>query len=152
MRAELAGATKDPTGKYLLADGNLIQFEVEVGRDSYVGIWWEDATGAVTQLFPNRLDSSHLIAAGKPARIPRQDDFPIEATMSTGPEQVRILATTQRWEPIEGQLQGPMVVFDSPEQKARFQAQLRALRVGDRQGGPNLVSELVIPFEVRGKQ
>src|SRR5262249_18014063 len=120
MQVDLLGGVADPAGMVRLTAGNLVQFRLTVGRDSYVGVWWVDGKDNVVQLFPNRFDQQHLVRQGQTKTLPGDAKYAIRATASKGREYVHVFATTRPWEPIGGHRAGPYEVFSEPEEQARL--------------------------------
>src|SRR5262249_7761473 len=144
LRVEMVGKTPDPTGTYHLAEGERISFRLEVDRDAYVGVWYVDQR-RVTQLFPNDFDTDPLVRAGRVQAVPGNDEYAIEAEVSTGPEHVHVLASTRRWRPLVGlRGVGKDGVFQQVEGK-----ELDLLIRGLKLVGKEKTAEAVLPFRVR---
>ena len=77
----------------------------------------------------------HLIRAGESRLVPGERTYRLRVTPSTRPEQIRVAASTVRWNPIQGEKQGPFVVFRTEEAKERWQRQLRGIMLDPTTGG-----------------
>jgi serine/threonine protein kinase len=142
IKVELIGARKDPSGPlHRMTEGQLLSFRIEAPQNCYIGIWYENEEGKITQLFPNDHDPNYLIVAGKPRFIPGENDYIIPASRGNGPGRMRILASTERWDPIKGRKVGPFVVFATPEE-------LEGLRNFEVQAKTKAVSENVFLMQV----
>ncbi len=126
FRCELLGEGPDVSDDVTLAVGQRMTFRLESDQDCYVGIWHIDKSGTVTQLFPNKHDYDHFLEAGKPRIVPGEEHrYYISVTASDGPEFLHVIATTERWESLVGREFGPHVVFATPEERAKWEEQLR---------------------------
>jgi hypothetical protein len=142
LEVELIGSRKDPAGPlYHVKEGELISFRIQAPQNCWVGIWYENEEGKVTQLFPNDEDPDHLIVAGRPRLIPGDKPYGIRAKPSRGPGKFHVLASTESWTPLEGQKLGPYVVFATPQERER----LRNFEIETR---TRAVSEVVLPVQV----
>jgi hypothetical protein len=117
LQVELIGVRKDSTGAlYRITEGQPLSVEIRSPHTCYAGIWYENDEGKVYQLFPNDYDPDHRIAAGVPRLIPGDKDYQIRAAPANGPGRLRVLASTERWNPLLGRRAGPYVVFATPEE------------------------------------
>ncbi len=137
-------------GALLLRAGQPVWFEVRSDRDCYLGVWHVDRQGVVTQLFPNRYDQDHFLAAAATRSIPGKIGYELLVTASAGPEYLHFLASTQNWPPLVGEAFGPKVAFATEEELKRWQEKLRGVVVQPR--SERVVSELVAPIEVRAAE
>jgi hypothetical protein len=118
---EFLGTRKEPTASlHHITEGQLLSFRLESSVNCYVGIWYTNEEGKVTQLFPNDHDLNHLLIAGKPRLIPGENDYVIRAAPAKGPGRMHVLASTERWDPLKGRKAGPYVVFATPEELEGF--------------------------------
>ena len=115
VSVELVGSVEGPQGERLLDEGQHILLRLTVARDAYVAIWTVDHEGVVTQLFPNDYEPEYHVLAGAPYTIPGKNArYRIDADLSKGLEQLRVVAQTRRWNPIQGEKQAPFAVFAPP--------------------------------------
>jgi serine/threonine protein kinase len=146
IKVELAGGQRDLLGRVTLTEGDLVSFRIEVARDAYVGVWSVETGGNVTLLFPNSAEPDHLIRAGEPRAVPGDTGIPIRATVSQGPEYVHVVASTRRWSSAAGERQGPYLAFTMPQDRSRWQEQLRGLVLEPtslEDGSPSMVAEAI---------
>jgi hypothetical protein len=127
LRVTLQGARKDPaTGLNRMKDGQELVFQLETPHPCYVGIWYTDHAGEITQLFPNKHEPNHLVPGGTVRQVPGPEaGYSIKAEAEPGPGWIQVIASTEPWNPLRGRLEGPYVVFKSAEE----QAQLRAFKI-----------------------
>ncbi len=130
-----------------LEEGEIVKFRVKVARKAYVGIWTVEADGTVLQLFPNKGDPNHLFEADKEREAPADSDI---AVPSVGVDQVWVEASTKHWDPVEGERQGPFLLFKKARHKKGWLAQRRDLR-GLRPAG-QLLSETVLRYRVKPRR
>jgi hypothetical protein len=141
-------------GEPIVDKNGLVQFveaqkfivEIVADRDCYLGVWYIDDAGTVVQLFPNEHEPDHYIRAGKPRRIPGEDSYAIEATISKTTERLHAVASTKRWDPVAGETIGPYAVFSGTKKK-EWQSQVRGLTIVNPNQS-NEVAEKIIPFRV----
>lgn len=117
----------DKDGMLQLTTGQLLQYQLEVEEDAYVGVWDCSADGQVRQLFPNSVDSDSLIKKGQPRVIP-DETLRIRLTTSPQPEHVWVLASSERWELPGGKVEGPFSVISTIEERERWQAAIEKTR------------------------
>jgi serine/threonine protein kinase len=122
-----------------VAPGALVQLEIEVEKEAYVGVWTVEADGTVLQLFPNPEDKDHHFKAGEKRRVPAQGARVVE---SRNVDQVRIEASTKPWDPVRGEKEGPFELFKAERQRKDWEAQRRGLRLPG-----NSLSERVLPYQ-----
>lgn len=134
LKAVMVGSMRGDNGARKLFEKDTISFEVEVERDAYVAIWSIDPEGAITQLFPNANEDDHLFRAGTARTIPSPDlpegkSYKIEATPSTDVEEIRVVASTQKWAPIAGKRVAgtPYSEFRTAAEREEWQSQRRGL-------------------------
>ncbi len=133
-----------------LVEGQPVWFQLHPDRDCYVGVWHLDGSGTVTQLFPNRYDQDHFVAAGTTRTIPGEADYKLSVTASRGREYLHVLASTEPWPPLMGEDFGPRVAFASEDDVRRWKARLRGMvLVPD---GTRKVAEVLVPLDVRGAE
>jgi serine/threonine protein kinase len=145
LNVELQNTHKDPDGNlYRIREGNLIGFRIESSTTCYVGIWYDNREGKITQLFPNDYDCNYLVVPGKPRLVPGESDYQIPARAARIPGRMRIVASTERWNPIAGRKAGPFVVFATEEE-------LLALRNFDLANKTKQISELVFQVQVESR-
>jgi hypothetical protein len=136
-----------------------VAFEVTAARTAYLGLWCVDDNGVVTQLFPNKWESNHLVKGGETRRVPGLPRYAIRATTpSRKPEKVIVFASTQRWEPPAPERHrgaGPeagYLVFVTPEEQREFEELLRGLELvpggPDPERGPPRSAKVVLSYLV----
>jgi predicted Ser/Thr protein kinase len=120
IQVQLSTARKDPSGPlYRMTEGQLLVLQLEVPVTSYVGVWYEDEEGTIRQLFPDKKhEPDHRVEAGKPRLIPQ--GYKLRARPGAAPGLLRVLASTEWWDPWKGQKDGPLVVFATKEEVAQF--------------------------------
>jgi tRNA A-37 threonylcarbamoyl transferase component Bud32 len=129
LKVEILDSRPGPDGERLLPEGNETTFQVEVGRDAYVGIWNVAPDGSITQVFPNKYELDHFVRAGKPRIVPDPARrYAAEAVFTGGVEQVRVLASTKPWDSLDGERQGPYLVFKSVEDREKLEGKLREIK------------------------
>jgi hypothetical protein len=159
VRVVAVGGQRDRDGRLLLTVGNKVVFEVTPARDAYLGLWCVDDTGVVTQLFPNKWESDHLVKGGEARKVPGLARYAIQATTpSKKPETLIVFASTKRWEPPapdQHRGAGPeegYIVFVTPEEQREFHEMLRGLELVPRgvvvDGGPPLSAKIEVPYLV----
>jgi hypothetical protein len=126
LKVEMLASRPGANGVRELVEGQEVRFRIEVERDAYVGLWTIDPDGSIVQLFPSRFDPDHKIRA-KQARTLPGGDYQIIAEGVRGTEQVRVVASTEFWDPIRGQQQGPFWLFKTGEERQQWERQLRGL-------------------------
>jgi hypothetical protein len=139
-------AVVDKKGLVQFVEAQKFIVEIVADRDCYLGVWYIDDAGTVVQLFPNEHEPDHHIRAGKPRRIPGDDSYAIEATISKTTERLHVVASTKRWNPFAGETVGPYVVF-SGSKKKEWKSQVRGLTIV-KPNQSNAVAEKIIPFRV----
>ena len=98
-----------------------VVFRVTPDRDAYVGVWMVAPDGSFAQLFPNEYESDHAVKKGQTRTIPDPKlDYDITAYASGGAEQVRVVASTRKWSPFQGEKDGPYQVFKSLTDRQRL--------------------------------
>jgi hypothetical protein len=118
-----------------------VRFRIKVDRAAYVGVWTVEADG-VYQLFPNAQESIHLFQAGEERIVPR---LGAEAVPSRDIDRVLVEASTKPWNPVEGQRQGPFLLFQEDREREALAVELRGLRLNT----PAALSEKVLPYLVK---
>jgi hypothetical protein len=157
------GGMRDREGRLLLTLGSKVAFQVTPARDAYLGLWCVDDTGVVTQLFPNKWESDHLVKGGEARTVPGLARYAIQATTpSRKPEKVIVFASTKRWEPPAPERHrgaGPeegYIVFVTPEEQREFDELLRGLELvpsgADADRGPPQSAKIVLPYLVLPKE
>ena len=159
LKVELIGSRPAEDGIRVLRSGQEVEFGIEVERDAYVGVWMIQTDGTIVQIFPNRYETDHLVPANVPTAVPSNKNYAITATPSTGTEFVRVIATTERWSPLEGTPvgDGQFAMFQSPAERQGLESHLRGLTfrpsedVASQEAAEKAkdVSEVVIPFTVK---
>jgi serine/threonine protein kinase len=153
LKVEMIGGKVAQDGMHVFNENDKVRFNVQVERDAYVGIWTIDAEGTIVQLFPNKEEPDHLVKAGQPRTIPGEKAV-IDATATPAgqSEALRILASTRRWAPLEGEKQGPFVVLRTPEERQRFEKHLRSFKVRPKEApvpqGDDAIAEEVFRYRV----
>lgn len=125
LRVELVGGKPDPSGKgYLLAEGQFFSFRIETPLDCYVEIWYVDEQGMIIKFFPNPHIPDHLLRTGMVNPIPSPGaKYAFEASESTRPEFVHVIASTSPLEAVPGKrsANSPFEVFATPFERDRWQ-------------------------------
>jgi len=149
LKVDLIGGVVDAE-KVKLTVAQRVSLRIDASRDCYVGVWWVDDKGTITQLFPNQYEEDHHLRAGEPRVLPSDPRYAIRATASQGPEYLHVVASTRPWKLPDGQRIGPYAVFETPEERAQWEKQVRGLElVEESDGKTGLVSEVVLPFQVQ---
>jgi tRNA A-37 threonylcarbamoyl transferase component Bud32 len=137
---EMRPAEQGDGGVIRVAPGQWVQLEIEVEKEAYVGVWTVEADGTVLQLFPNPEDPNHQFKAGEKRRVPTQGT---QAEKSPNIDQVWIEASTERWDPLRGEREGPYELFKTERQLKEWSGQRRGLRLPGK-----YLSERVLPYQV----
>jgi hypothetical protein len=143
LTLEVAGGKPGPGGELQVPEGPEAVFRVTADRDAYVFVWNIDADGVVTWLFPNEHETDNKIKKGQTRVIPG-GDYSIKARLSRGLEQLRVVASTEPWEPIQGEKAGPFQVFQSLTEREKLHQGLREFVVGPQRG----VAEEAVKYRV----
>jgi hypothetical protein len=147
VTVELLGADRRADGVLQMRRGNVVQLRIGVDRDAYVGVWTVDPHGTIVQLFPNGDEPDHLIKAKVPRDIPGTRAYQIWADeVSTGLEQVRVVAATRYWEPLKSTKEGP-ITFRTLAERKRVSDVARGLALRPR-SGDDLVTETALKYVV----
>lgn len=117
-----------------------LSFRIEVPLDCYIVVYDTDDQGKVTELFPNAFDTTPLVRAGEPRRLPGEYRYWFPLTASPSPDVVHVIASTEPWAPPRGQQLRGFEVFDSAEARDDVTAALRGIGVAP-QTGNRMVSE-----------
>jgi hypothetical protein len=122
-------------GVYRLLPGQKVQFEVTADKAAYVGVWSLEANGQkVYQLFPNRDDPDHAFKPGEKRRVPAQG---ADALESSTIDQLWIEASTERWDPLQGEEEGQFRRFQS--ERGGQGVQVRGLRLPEKNRAESVV-------------
>ena len=77
------------------AAGEFLSLQVRSERDAYVYVQYQQADGAVYQVFPNSIQPDNHVTAGETVRIPGADDlFRWEVGPPFGAESIKVVAST----------------------------------------------------------
>jgi hypothetical protein len=128
-------------GERLLTQGQCV-LRVRSTEKARVGIFSVSASGTIYRLFPNDFETDNELKANESREIPAphlRRKYAIALDPSTGPEQVRLLATTGDWPNLQGHKEGPFMAFRAAELGA-----LRDMRVEPQV----LFAEVMVPFFV----
>jgi serine/threonine protein kinase len=153
LKVEMVGGGKWDGETYLLPKGQHTKlFRITVDRDAYVGIWNVAPDQSITQIFPNDYETDHLFRARQTRTVP-PGDYSITGDVSTGTELVLVAASTVPWRDLPGDKEGKFLVFNKPEQKRGWAAELRGLRPEAAQGSterrePRAVADEVLTYKV----
>jgi hypothetical protein len=143
LRVEVLGSKRAPGEDVeVLHEGDFVSFRVRAARDCHVGVW--DVTARkVIQLFPNEYESDNRFDAGE-ARDVLTAQSRVRASRSAGTEFLHVIASTRPLRPTDAPAlrAGPFAVYADGD----FRGALRGLELVPEEA---LVSEVVIPFEVR---
>ena len=156
LKATMVGSAPGENLSRKLNEDDPISFQVEVEKDAYIGIWSIESDGTITQLFPNDYDSDQLFHAGQPRTIPSKENakkYSINATVSKGVDEVRVVASTQKWTPIAGKKDPdtPFMVFRSKQEREEWNSQRRGLVLKNApKGAPAVasVAEGLLKYQV----
>jgi hypothetical protein len=149
INVELPNVKEDDKGVRRLAEGQAIQFKIEVEQDAYVGIWFVADDGTTKQLFPNEFDRDNRFQKGKVYEVPSNKDYTLDATPSKDLEMFRVIASTKpwKWDPTNAQ-QG----FRSFRDKKEFEENLRGVVLKANPNNPQQISQASMPVWVSPKQ
>jgi hypothetical protein len=154
LRVTMLGSRKDSAGRHLLKEGEKVVFHIRVARTAYVGIWTLDDDRSITQVFPNKYEIDRRVPANTVRTIPNpevsveDEDYVLEATVSRDTEWVWVVASTEPWDEMKGEQEGPFYVFKSAEARRRGQQHLRGIVPKLVKGGKAAVAEKLLPFKV----
>jgi serine/threonine protein kinase len=158
LKVELVGSNAGQDGVRTQTEGEKVSFKIEVDRDAYVGIWYINSDGQVEQLFPNSFEENHLFRAGKVYKLPGQQTYTMDTALSKGLDHIWVVASTVPWTIPEGERSPDNIyrIFHSPEEKEKWQRQLRKIILRPatpaEEKNKDKVAEEIIPFQVRAKQ
>ncbi len=156
LKVELVGGQQGANGLRVIREGEKVRFRIETDRDAYVGIWTIAPDGTVVQLFPNDKDDDNLVRAGTRLVPPPDAGYSIDADVSPAgkAELLRVVATTRRFQRLEGNKVGDFVVL-RPAERQRFEQHLRGLVVRERpdskQPAADAVAEEALVYRVLPK-
>jgi predicted Ser/Thr protein kinase len=147
LKVELIGATRRPDGVFEMPRGTVVQLKIEVGRDAYVGVWTVDPRGTIVQLFPNWAERDHRIKAKAPHIIPGTQEYEVVAEeVSTGVEQLRVVAATRYWNPPMDKTAG-LMTFQTLAERKKVAGISRELALRPRSGN-DLMAETALKYVV----
>ena len=125
-----------------LEDGQRVALRLKSEVDCYVGVWYVDAAGDVTQLYPNQREQDHFLAAGVTQMVPNSEEYAIRVHAAEGAEYFYAAATTHSWPGDAGVELGPAVVFASQEELKAWSDQARSVSVVD-ENSPRVAEEVI---------
>jgi eukaryotic-like serine/threonine-protein kinase len=76
-------------------------FRITPSKDAYIGVWTFNSDGSIYQLFPHENEPNHLIRAGETRTVLAENDQ-LDLELSPGIDQLWVIASSKKWEPIEG--------------------------------------------------
>lgn len=92
---------------YVYKEGDVITLTIKANRDSYVYVFYKDATGHLLMLFPNGYTKDNLVKANQVYSIPTETmRFNIAVSPPFGLEEIKVVASFQKvkeWELEEGE-------------------------------------------------
>jgi serine/threonine protein kinase len=141
LEVTMLGGRKGEDGVASLDVGERVGFRVKVQQEAYVGVWTIETDGTVLCLFPCRGDLDHHFKAGESRDVPA---FRVRAIPSQGKDAVWVVASTRKWTPLAGQLQGPFQLFKQDRDRRAWIRQLRGLR-----HDPKPLAETVLWYRVQ---
>jgi hypothetical protein len=154
IKVEIVGDKVAPplNGVYRLADRQAVQCRIQLDNDAYVGVWNYQADGTVVQLFPNELEKNYLVKKGESRLVPGNEVGDFEVQLASGAEYLLVIASTEPWDKVQGEKQGPFAVFNSLKDRERLQSHLtqtRAMVLRPLSKGPKpMLAETVLKYEV----
>jgi hypothetical protein len=151
VHVEMLGARRDESGELRLVEGNRVRFQIKADRNAYVGIWNVPPEGPILQVFPNKWEPDNRVKAGQLREVPGMQKYTIDAELSRGVEQVWVVASTVAWDPIQGQQEGPYVVFKTPAEREGWKNRLREIRgfrLRPTEKGTPAVAEEILRYRV----
>jgi hypothetical protein len=137
MRPVEAGAD----GVFRVGLHQKVQFRVTADRPAYVGVWSREADGKVYQLFPNTRDDrdrDHSFKANQTRIVPDIGAFPTE---SPDVDQVWIRASSDYWDPLQGEDEEHFRRFEAVSDEKGVQ--VRGLRLPEKD-----LSDSVVRYQV----
>jgi hypothetical protein len=146
MDVEMLGGRPGPDAVIRLTEGDAVKFRIKVERDTYVGIWTVEADGTVLQLFPNDRDRQHFFRAEQERVVP--EAATAQAVLSRGLDRIWIQASTEPWDPAEGQRAGPFMLFKTRREQEAVARRLRGIRLRSEGG----LADRVLPYRVGPRQ
>jgi hypothetical protein len=155
LHVALPGGTPRPDGVVVLRADDRLRLTLEASRDCHAAIFWVDAAGRTTCLFPNPEEADNRLEAGRPRRFPappaagKGRTRAIKLSPTGGVEYLHVIASTQPWQPPEATRDGLFSVFDAAAQ-GRLRDAIRGLEWVDDapESSRPLVTEQVVPFVV----
>jgi tRNA A-37 threonylcarbamoyl transferase component Bud32 len=130
LKVEMLGSQPGRADLLGLVEGQKVAFRVEVDRAAYVGIWTVLSDRTIQQVFPSKYESNHRLEPGKPQIVPGNPKYTITATPGTGTEWVWAVASTRRWDSLQGEGAGPYLIFKTEQERQRWQRHVRGIRRG----------------------
>jgi hypothetical protein len=135
---------RDSDGLFRLRKGDEVKFRIKAAANAYVGVWAIDADGTtIHELFPNEKEKEHRFSESKEYVVP---NWRVDAVETDGPDSdwVWVIASTLPWDPVEGELEGPLRVYNSIRERERWAERQR----GFRRAGVGTLAEAVLKFRV----
>jgi serine/threonine protein kinase len=154
IKVEIVGDQVIPPadGSYRLSDGQSVRCRIQLDNDAYVGVWNYQANGTIVQLFPNELEKNYLVKKGESRVVPGNEVGDFEVQLASGAEYLLVVASTEPWDKVQGEKQGPFAVFSSVKDRERLQNHLnqtRAMVLRPIGKGPKpMLAEAVLKYEV----
>jgi eukaryotic-like serine/threonine-protein kinase len=148
VKLTLVGSLEGPNGIRLVEikrNGDPVYFEVKSERKAYLWLWTRNANGKVIKLFPNKYETDNLVPAGEPRMIPdKNGSFIIKGSKSTGPEELCLIATSGKLDPLHGEALGPFEIYEG--------ANVRDLARDLTVSGLDKATVFVVPYQVEIRQ
>lgn len=133
---EIVGHPPDDSGLTRLQVGDIVEFDVESARDSFVTILSFEQDSDPVRVYPLAEYESYrdaMLTGGESRRLPEAPNDeripfkPICAELSTGPEAICVIASSQPLILMDGNTYGSFVVFETAAQKEALYSELRSL-------------------------
>lgn len=99
--------------------GEPVVISVTPSQDAYITIVDHGTSGKIHTIFPNKFDTNRFVRANQTIRIPRpQDNYDYIASAPTGPEFIKVIASTNASRFIQDSSLSRGVVFDQVKKNA----------------------------------
>lgn len=153
FQVTVLGQPQPSKGVYSFVVEKPIALRLESTRDAYVGIWSLESDGTVRQILPNDYEDSYFVKAGQPRIVPGNNKYDYIPMLNKQTEHLRIVASTEKWDPVKGEKEGPFILFRGLAAK-NWDSSQRAVIARERKmpqrGMPTAeVSEVILPYQVK---
>jgi len=154
LKTELtAVAPTDANGVLLLSNQSVLKLKLTAEKDCHAAVFWVDPKGDIVQIFPNRLDKDSRLLAGQERVIPgggKEYDLVVTPTEGTGPESLRIVATTGAMPNLPGGSdEGAYTAFKTKTQKEQIVSNVRGILVRKKSTGTTEEAPQVAEAEIK---